>query len=387
MVLLAALEVLLMRWSGEEDFAVGTAGAGRGQPGLEGIIGQFTNYLVLRSDLPQRTDFSSLLAAVRETALEAHAHHALPFSVLVEEVGAETGRSYWPLFQVVFGFNNLPPPAIDGDDLELESIPVPIRIERYGLSFLLQQAGGEIGGVVRASSDLYDRATLDRLARAYRALVQALVDAPDAPFHALPLATVEERDQVLFTAARDDRGLPRRRGFPVDPARVGRELSRLPGVRRARASLADGRLIARYETAGPGQPAPERVLEELAFRLPHFLLPDECRAVASLEMRPDGTPGEPAAAFAGDVEARLRDLWGDLLAGSSPGERDDFFACGGSSLSALLLARRIADEWGVEVAPDLVFHRRTPAAQAQTIRALLGAAAGAGRPETAEVFR
>ena len=117
MTLLAAFQVLLHRYSGQDDIAVGSPIAGRTRPELEGLIGFFVNTLVLRGDLSGDPGFRELLRRIRRTAIEAYAHQDLPFEklVTVAQPDRDSGRS--PLFQVMFAVQNAPLPALQSPEL------------------------------------------------------------------------------------------------------------------------------------------------------------------------------------------------------------------------------------------------------------------------------
>ena len=109
MTLLAAFQVLLYRYSGQEDFAVGSPIANRTRPEIEPLIGCFINMIVLRANLAGDPTFRDLLGQVRQTALEAFEHQELPFERLVEALNPERDTSRHPLFQVMFSLQKTHP--------------------------------------------------------------------------------------------------------------------------------------------------------------------------------------------------------------------------------------------------------------------------------------
>ena len=96
--------MLLARYTGLDDVAVGTPIANRNRAETEGLIGFFVNTLVLRADLSGDPSFAELLGRVRRTALDAYAHQDLPFEQLVDELVTDRDRSRTPLFQVLFNY-------------------------------------------------------------------------------------------------------------------------------------------------------------------------------------------------------------------------------------------------------------------------------------------
>jgi amino acid adenylation domain-containing protein len=206
MVLLAAFNTLLHRYTGEEDVVVGAPVSGRHHDELEPLLGYFSNTLALRCDLAGDPTFAELLQQVRTTTLEAQAFQDLPFERLVEAVNPERAQSYSPIFQVLFGFDVAPPapPTLAGRVLERQPVP-GWKWSRFDLSIVCREVhGGGLRADVEWATDLFDEATVERLVGHFETLLRAVADNPDRRLSELPLLTkaeVEERVQWNATAA------------------------------------------------------------------------------------------------------------------------------------------------------------------------------------------
>jgi amino acid adenylation domain-containing protein len=193
MALQGAFNVLLSRYSGQEDVLVGWPIAGRNRSELEGVVGFLANILVLRTDLSGAPGFAQLLARVRETALGAYSHQDLPFEHLVEELKPERHLSHNPIFQVFFVLHPAQPAAARVPGLEISVPSIDNRTTRGDLLLALGEAEGQLAGFFEYNSDLFDGATIDRMLRHFEVLVSALVAAPEAPVESLSFLSPGER--------------------------------------------------------------------------------------------------------------------------------------------------------------------------------------------------
>jgi amino acid adenylation domain-containing protein len=196
MTVLAVWHALLQRHSGQTDFAIGTPVANRTRPELEPLIGVFLNMLALRTDGGGDPSFAELLARVRHTALAAYDHTDVPFERIVDEVKVERDRSRPPLVQTMLSLNSTPrvPFALRG--LAVEPLDTPSRVSRFDLSLGLSEQGGELGGGLEYSTDLFDRTTMERLAGHFLRLLAAVADDPSRRVAAIELLSPAERQQV-----------------------------------------------------------------------------------------------------------------------------------------------------------------------------------------------
>ncbi|KYF69550.1 non-ribosomal peptide synthetase, partial [Sorangium cellulosum] len=199
MTLLAAFEALLHRYSGQEDFCVGTPVAGRGRTEIEPLIGLFVNTLVLRARLDGEPTFAELVGRVKADALEAYAHQDLPFEVVVDALAVERDLSRNPLFQVMFALQNVPPPALALPGVEVSPVALETEQARFDLTLFLTESGEAIEGAIEFDLDLFDPGTVARLAGHYETILRAAAADPRGRVAELPLLTPPERREVLIS--------------------------------------------------------------------------------------------------------------------------------------------------------------------------------------------
>ncbi|WP_437970202.1 amino acid adenylation domain-containing protein [Sorangium sp. So ce260] len=199
MTLLAGFEALLHRYSGQEDFCVGTPVAGRGRTEIEPLIGLFVNTLVLRARLDGDPSFEELVGRVKADALEAYAHQDLPFEIVVDALAVERDLSRNPLFQVMFALQNVPPPALSLPGVEVSPVELDVEQARFDLTLFLTESGDAIEGALEFDLDLFDPGTIARLAGHYETILRAAAAEPAARVAGLPLLTPAERREVLVS--------------------------------------------------------------------------------------------------------------------------------------------------------------------------------------------
>jgi amino acid adenylation domain-containing protein len=198
MTLLAAFKVFLARATGADDVVVGASAAGRSRAELEDLIGFFVNTLPLRTDLSGDPPFVEVLDRVRLTVLDAFEHQDAPFDKVVERIGPPRDLSRNPLVQVAFEFqDHVPLPDRVGEDVSLTDLGgytgaqygavggagIPARLD---VELFVAEAGdGSLEANLVYATDLYDMATMARLAASYRAVLERVVSNPTAPISRL----------------------------------------------------------------------------------------------------------------------------------------------------------------------------------------------------------
>jgi amino acid adenylation domain-containing protein len=197
MALLSGFLGLLQRHTGEDDLVVGTPIAGRTRVELEPLIGLFVNTLALRTDLSGDPDVATLVERVRETTLSAYAHQEVPFERLVEELAPERDLSRPPLVQVLFVVQNAPMGALELPGLELQAADQETGTTKVELTCTLTEKGSGLEGILQYSADLFEAATVERLAGHLTRLLAGAVADPARRLSELPLLSDGERGQLL----------------------------------------------------------------------------------------------------------------------------------------------------------------------------------------------
>ncbi|HSU84175.1 MAG TPA: amino acid adenylation domain-containing protein, partial [Thermoanaerobaculia bacterium] len=196
MTLMAALDVLLFRYTRQETILVGIPAANRNRVELEGMIGLLLNTLVVRADLAAGMSFRRLLAGTRERILGSLAHQELPFERLVEELRIERDMSRNPVYQVMFTFQNVPSSAMTARDLELARYEVLEGTSRDDLELNLRETGEGLAGWLAFDAGLFEPSTAARMTGHLRTLLAGILTHPDLPLSELPLMSGAELQQV-----------------------------------------------------------------------------------------------------------------------------------------------------------------------------------------------
>jgi natural product biosynthesis luciferase-like monooxygenase protein len=210
--LLASLQLLLFRYSSQEDIVVGSPAASRDRQEFGGLVGYFVNPLVMRGDLSRNPSGESLLARTHECVLGALGHKALPFSLLVERLQVVRDTSRPPVFQVMFLFHKSQieegvglaalavgeaGAAVRLGELQAESLALPRRWSQFDLTLVVGEGGDRLGASIEFNSELFDLDTISRFADHLVNLLTSIVADPCCRISDLNLLSTCERIQLL----------------------------------------------------------------------------------------------------------------------------------------------------------------------------------------------
>ena len=192
-----AFAVCLGRYSNESDIVIGTPIAGRTHGDIEGLIGFFVNTLALRTRFDSDDSFVDLLAANKQTVLDAFTHQHIPFEMLVEQIQPERSRQHSPLFQILFALQNNDSGAPSLDDLELSPVAGEHGIIKFDLELFAGEHDGQLILNWNYNTDLFEAESIERLAASYEQLLKGIVADPDQAIGELPILPAGAHEQLL----------------------------------------------------------------------------------------------------------------------------------------------------------------------------------------------
>ncbi|MBM4075792.1 MAG: AMP-binding protein, partial [Planctomycetes bacterium] len=246
MVLMAAFQTLMFRYSGQTDFAVGTPTAGRMSANVESLVGCFVNTLVIRANCSEKPSFTRLLRRVRDTMLSAWQHQDVDVeSLLTSGQSGLVQKGFWsryrngpqgalhndsrplfepqksdrlschdPLIQVVFALRNTPAFNMKLDGLTVERIDLDFHTTKFDLLLNLWPSSEGLSGHVEYSTELFQESTVNQLMQHFVNLLEGIVADPQCSLSELPMLSIEERSRILEEWNNTSRQYPQEKSIP-----------------------------------------------------------------------------------------------------------------------------------------------------------------------------
>ena len=224
MVLLAAYQALLYRYTGQQDIIVGCFASNRNRAELSNIVGFFTNLLALRGQLTAKLPVKDLIAQIRRITLAAFEHQEYPFPLIVKRLQPERDASRQPIFQTVFVLHKTQLLNEEGigafaleesgahmnlGQLSLESVALEQRVAQFDVLLMAAEVEEHLTASFEYLTDLFDATTISRMAGNFVTLLESFTAEPSLPVSRLPLLTVAEQQQFDEWNAASDAFLPR----------------------------------------------------------------------------------------------------------------------------------------------------------------------------------
>ncbi|MGZ5543918.1 MAG: condensation domain-containing protein, partial [Limisphaerales bacterium] len=211
-LMLAAFQTLLAKYTGQSDIVIGSPIAGRNRAESEELIGFFVNTLVLRTNFAGEPTFWEVLQRVREVALGAYANQDLPFERLVEMLHPDRSSTQSALVRIMFALQNSDWENFRIGNVTAQIVELPSTTAKFDLTFVIKQSPSGFAAAVEYNTDLYEKATIERLLRSFQNLLKAIADQPHQTIASLPLVSDAERRQILVEWNATERPFPADKG-------------------------------------------------------------------------------------------------------------------------------------------------------------------------------
>ena len=206
----AALNVLLYRYTGQDDILLGIPLSDRDRPELQTVIGFLLHTHVLRTRLSGDPRFRELLLRVQKDSLDLYVHRSPPFDQVVSAVEPPRNSSYSPLFQVMLNWRDRDQllSFIGLEELDVESLLAESRTAKFDLTVMLTDGDESIDLEIEYSTDLFDEARIERVVGQFNTVLEAAAANPDTRLSELPILTGGERKQLLVDWNRTEASYP-----------------------------------------------------------------------------------------------------------------------------------------------------------------------------------
>lgn len=383
-VLAAALAAVLHRISADDDIVIGTVVGVRPHSVLESVIGPFVNVLPLRIDVVGNPDFNELVRRFAQTTTSALEHGELPFERIAREFAPVRTPGREPFVNVSCDLQSFPENRAQFPGLTTELVHVDPGTTKLDLSLTFEDDGRAITGYVQYSTELFERRTIEAITRRYTELLRAALAAPSSAIATLDLGA---RDSDLREAVRqpDDARAVVIGGRRVRPSVVESVLADHPHVRaafvEARLVLGELQLVAHLVAKTGATIALATIDAHVRGRLAAAWIPSIWRIGHDAGMDHAALSRVPLADFAAvvhplplaprnELEALLHAEFAALLQRENVGVLDDFFALGGSSLSAMRLVAKLRKVLHLDLALGDFYAAASIAGVAQTVRSV-----------------
>ncbi|WP_240517562.1 non-ribosomal peptide synthetase [Bacillus pseudomycoides] len=197
MFMMAVFNLMLHRYSGQEDILVGSPIANRHYPNLSNIIGFFVNSMIVRSHYKKDETFVSFLHKMKERCLEIYSNQDVPFEILVRELQPKRDLKHAPLVQVMFSFQNKLEENLNLQGMSVSPIQINNKTSRYELTlFLTEKSNGEYDGVFEYNTDLFNSVTIQRFIDNFKVLLKDILSNPTKEISRLEMLAEEEHQQL-----------------------------------------------------------------------------------------------------------------------------------------------------------------------------------------------
>lgn len=206
MILLAAFQLLLFHYSGQDDVVIGTPISSRSRPELEPLIGCFINMLILRTDFSGNPTFQELLQRVRDVSLGAYANRDVPFEKLVAELAPERHRSRNPFFQIMLDFQNARQTSSTPPGSTPAARNIAVDVSQFDLIMGLWDDGIELPGEIFYTAEFFDVSTVEDIRNHFLLLLASVTTDPTQPILTLPDLTETERQTITTWNAKRMKG-------------------------------------------------------------------------------------------------------------------------------------------------------------------------------------